>query len=267
MKNYKYREHEYAQLVLEHGLQTSHTGKELRLAGLYCREVFGMDRAGVRRRVVEVCKNSIPDYNEARYYGVINYAVREAFKKNNHLISVDEIPVYKGELDYIDSLPLNRECRKVMLALLVSYKLSKTVYERFNPLPYTNMCFGGGKSRYNELKKISNIPSSMDINTAVISALSEARLINIIHSGLISLDWIYNTSETGDIVLRITDFLNIGLYYDRLHGDRNIKECSICGGLYRAKTNNQRYCCKDCSIEADLIKARARARRRRMARA
>ncbi len=264
MKNYKYREHEYAQLILEHGFQTSHTGRELRLAAIYCREVFGLDRTGVRDRIIEICRRFLPDYNEARYYGLVNYAVREAFKKNSCLVSVDEIPVYEGEMGYIDGLEISRECRKVLLALLVSRKLNKIVYERHNSLPYTNICFGGGKAKYLELKKMSNIPASLDINTSVIPELGKERLINILHSGLISLDWIYNTNETGNVVLKIKDFRNVGLYYDRLHGDKNIKECTLCGGLFRAKVNNQRYCCKDCAVEADLIKARARAKRRRL---
>lgn len=267
MRNYKYREHEYAQAVLEHGFQTSHTGRELRLAAMYCREVFGLDKPGVRRKVTELCEKFFPDFNEARHYKLINYAVREAFKKENSLISIEEVLVYDGELNYIESLSLGREYKKVMLALLVSRKLSKIVYERKNDAPYTNICFGGGKAKYSDLKKMSNIPSSLDINADIISVLGWERLVNILHNGLIALDWIYNTSETGEIVMRITDFQNVGLYYDRLHGDHNIKECSVCGGLYRVKVNNQRYCCKECAVEADLIKARARARRRRMSKA
>lgn len=267
MKNYKYREHECARTVLEHGFQTSHTGRELRLAAMYCREVFSLDKAGVRRKMTELCGKCLPDYNEARYYKLINYAVREAFKKGNILISIEEIQIYAGELDYIESLSLGREQKKVLLALLVCRKLSKEVFERKNSTPYTNICFGGGKAKYSELKKMSNIPTGLDINSDVISVLCWERLINVLHNGLITLDWIYNTSETGDVVLRITDFQNVGFYYDRLHGDRNIKECSVCGGLYRVRVNNQRYCCKECSVEADLIKARARARRRRMAKA
>lgn len=264
MRNYKYREHEYAQLVLEQGFQTSHIGRELRLAAMYCREVYGLDKSGVRHRITEVCQNNLPDFNEAKYYGMINYAVKEAFKKGNCLTTVSEILIYEGELRYIDSLQLSRECKKVMLALLVSRKLSKAVFERHNPLPYTNICFGGSRTKYSELKSMSNIPTSMDINKVVIAELAKARLVNILHSGLISLDWIYNTSETGDIVMRITDFQNVGLCYDKLHGDKGVKECSVCGGLYRARTNNQRYCSKGCAVEADLIKARARAKRRRI---
>lgn len=266
MRSYKYREHEYALKVLGSGFQTSHYGRELRLAATYLREVFGMDRAAIRRRLCDLCQKYLRDYNEARHYSVINYAVREAMKPDARLISISEIPIYEGELLYIDSLPVSRGSKKVMLAMLVSRKLSKAVYERKRDdgTPYTNMCFGGGRAKYTELKKMSCIPQSTDIHTAVIAELAGKKLVNILHNGLISLDWIYNTAETGELMLSITDFANTGLYYDRYKGDTNIKECSVCGGLYRLRTNNQRYCCADCATEADLEKARQRSRMRRM---
>lgn len=263
MRNYRYKEHEYAVLVMNGGFQSAHYGRELRLLGMYLHEVYGLSGESLRQRLCEFCGKYLPDYNEAKHYSVINYAVKEVSKAKGGLISIDAVKIYEGELSYIESLDISPDCRKVMLALLVQRKLSAVVYERKNSAPYTNICWGGGKTKYSELKKASNLSSGVDIHTDIIGALGRMKLVNILHGGLISLDWIYNTSETGEVVMTVTDFDNIGLCYDRYRGDGTVKECNICKGLYRLRANNQRYCCKDCAIEADLIKARARSRNRR----
>lgn len=254
MKDYKYKEHEYAALVLNSGFQTKHYGRELRLAAIYCREVLGMKREQCKQRIMSLCEKYMDGFNYARHYGMINYALREAYVKRTPLITVDDIPIYEGEITYIDSLSIGRDCKRVLLSLIVLHKLSKAVAELNGIEEYNNICFGGSKSRYKALKDMSNISPKLNISSDVIHELSERRLINILHNGLISMDFIYNTSQTGSVVMRITDFTNVGLCYDRMHGDKRIKDCCLCGGLYRMKTNNQRYCCSYCSSKANINK-------------
>ena len=258
MKDYKYKEHEYAATILNEGFQTRRFGREVRIVAVYCREVLGLRRDQCKQRLINLCEKYMDGFNYAKHYGMINYALKQAYVKKVQLLTVDDIPIYEGEITYIDSLSVGRDCKRVLLAMLVTHKLNKAVAELHGAENYTNICFGGGKSKYRELKTMSNIPPNVNISSQIIHELGERRLVNILHNGLISMDFIYNTSQTGEVAIRITDFSNVGLYYDKIHGDKRVKECCLCGGLYKPKTNNQRYCCGSCSAKANISKTSER---------
>lgn len=46
--------------------------------------------------------------------------------------------------------------------------------------------------------------------------------------------------------IEINDYKHLIWYYDRQTGVDNIFECSLCGGLFKKRTNNQIYCSDNC---------------------
>lgn len=49
-------------------------------------------------------------------------------------------------------------------------------------------------------------------------------------------------TPSGEVVMDVSDYDNIGLYYERYRGSRKISQCNECGSMFRRSSNNQRYC-------------------------
>ena len=61
----------------------------------------------------------------------------------------------------------------------------------------------------------------------------------------------------GEIILKITDFRELGYEYENYIGKNKFFKCSECGRLVKRRTNNQLYCL-ECSKKMNLEKQRER---------
>ena len=240
--NYKYNELEYVELVYNKGFQSKYIFTELRLLVLYFRDVLDMKPKEREYNLHEFCKKYIPYFKKENYYKTINKALKTGLSKQQKLITISKIDIYKSELDYINSLGINQEYKKVMFTFLVQLKLNKIIYEyKYNKI-YDTLYFYGGKIKYNNIKNISNIPKIMSLNDEVINKLSDLKLVTILHRGKIILDYIENCIPEGEVVFEVTDYDNIGLYLDYYNGIKGIIKCSNCDKIIRTKNNRQKYC-------------------------
>lgn len=253
--DYKYNELEYAKLIYDKGFQTKHIPTELRLLTVYMRDMLEMKPKERREELYKYCEVNIPNYNKAKYFKTINCALQQATKKTNKLITIKEINIYQNEVDYINSIQLSDNHKKVLLALLVHKKLSRIVYniknaDNPNKKEYNMVFFNGGTKIYNNIKKISNIPSTTKLNEDIIhdflnyklSETDEKYLVTALHNGLIVLNFIDEISEFGDIPITIKNFNNIGWYLDYYNNIKNIKLCKHCDQPFKQTKNDILYC-------------------------
>lgn len=266
-QNYKYSELEYAKLIYTEGFQTKHKPTELRLVALYMKEVLGLKPKERNIKLYEFCEKWIPNYNRAIYFKVINRALMQASKKGQKLITIEKINIYQGEIEYLNNLEIDYNFKKVLFAFLVQMKLNKEVYEYKNEKPYTSIYFKGGKAKYANIKKISKIPVKLDINDDVIYFLAQEKLVNVLHKGLIVLDFLKNCCESGYIVVEVMDYENIGLYFDLYNQNPKVKLCEYCNNPFRQTKSDIKYCslhkgyqpievkiikCVDCGVEVEV---------------
>lgn len=279
--DYKYNELEYAKLIYDKGFQTKHIPTELRLLAVYMRDILEMKPKERREELYKYCEVNIPNYNKAKYFKTINRALQQATKKTNKLITIKEINIYQNEVDYINSIQLTDNHKKVLLALLVHKKLSKIVYNIKNAdnpdkKDYNMVFFNGGIKIYNNIKKISNIPTSIKLNEDIIhdflnyrlNDADEKYLVTSLHNGLIILNFIDELSESGDVAITIKNFNNVGWYLDYYNNVKNIKLCKHCNQPFKQTKNDILYCsehkqyyipmktktitCIDCDKEVDV---------------
>lgn len=266
-QNYKYAELEYAKLIYSKGFQTKHRPTELRLLALYMKEELELKPKERSVQLYTFCQKWIPDYNRARYFKVINRALMQATKKGQKLVTIDKINIYQCEIEYINNLEIDYNFKKVLFTFLVQMKLNKEIYEYKNEKPYTSIYFKGGKAKYTNIKKMSNIPVKLDINDDVIYFLAQTELVTILHNGLIVLNFIKECKETGDIAVEVKDYENVGLYFDLYNHNSKIKLCEHCNNPFRQTKSDIKYCslhkgyqaietkiikCVDCGIEVEV---------------
>ncbi len=242
--NYKYCEKDYARLVYEKGFQTKHIPTELKLVLLHMRDEIGVERAGLKQALIDFCAAHDEGFNLAVWYRRINDAVKYATDKKNRLINIDEILVSDGEARYIDSLPVEHDYKKLFFTFLVQMKLNKTVYEFKNQTEYTSTFFKGGIKRYNQIKKMANVPAKLDINAHFIRDMSEIGYVAIYYNGLIKHNWMDDCKESGGAVISVKDYENVGVYWDYYKSVKGVKLCKECQQPFKASPQCKTYCKK-----------------------
>ena len=244
IKNYKYNELEYAQLIYNNGFQTNYIPTELRLLVLYYKEVLKLKPKQRSEQLYEFCEKHMPDYKRAKYFKIINKALKQGSKKEQKLVNIEKINIFQSELDYINSLEIKYDFKKVLFTFLVQMKLNKFIYEYKNEKPYTSKYFKGGSIKYNNIKKMANLNNNMNINDDIIYFLNEFGLVKTLHKGLIVLNYLDNCFETGDVVIEVKDFENVGWYLDFYNGLKGMVLCKHCGQPFKQTKQDISYCKK-----------------------
>lgn len=247
MNKYKYKDLIYAEKVYKEGFLTKYRDTELKLVALYMRDVLGITKKQDRKEALHnFCKEYLPDYHKMKYYKVINRVLEYSCSKKNFLITIDSVPVLQSEIDFINTQDLSLDEKKLLFTLLITYKLRKTYFEIKKPdAPYDNVYFKGSLSQYGDLKKVSNVNSKLDINIDIISQLANKGYVQIYSRGCIRMNFLdMIVDETGEIASEITDYNNIGYWFEWYNGNKRIGKCD-CGNVFYKRANNQIHC-SDC---------------------
>lgn len=245
MNRYKYKDLVYAQKIYNDGFLTKYRETELKLVTLYMRDVLEITKKQERKEALhKFCEKHLKDYHRMKYYKLINKALDYSCSKKNYLINIDSIPVMKSEIDYLNSQDISIDEKKVLFTLLVTYKLRKLYFEIKKPNePYDNMYFKGGTSQYSDLKKVSNIHNKLDINIDIISELAVKGYVKIYSRGCIRLNFIEAiVDDIGEVAFEMTDYNNIGFWFEWYNGNKRIGKCIKCGNVFYKKSNHQIYC-------------------------
>lgn len=275
--NYKYNEIDYAKCVYENGFQTKHIPTEMKLLLVYARDYLGTKKSQLKNFAYEFCEKHVEGFNRVLWFKTINKAVNFASANKNRLLNVGSVGLTEGEVSYITALPFSQDYKKLFMAFLVQAKLNKTVYEFKNGKEYTSTFFKGGIKKYNEVKKMANVNGKVDINGDFIYDVSREGYIAIYHNGLIKHLWMDDCKASGDTVIEIMDFENVGWYLDYYCGVKGVKLCKDCLQPYHANSKEKVYCkkcqaglarpkrktiiCADCGVEVE-VNAKANNQRR-----
>jgi len=195
---------------------------------------------------VKFCEENIPNYNRASHYKIINRALQKGSDKKQKLIKVEKLDIYEDEVEYINSLSINYQYKKLLFAFLVQMRLNKIVSEFKNGKEYKSIYFKGGKQKYQNIKSMANVSNRININDEFINKLSQGdnSLISSLHSGLISLNFLNGCKQTGDVAIEIKDYENVGWYFDYYNHVDKIRLCEYCGQPFKQQHGNERYCKK-----------------------
>lgn len=89
------------------------------------------------------------------------------------LVNVPAIDVYESDIRLLDGMKCSEEYRKVIFAILVFLRLEKQYREQKYEKPYNCLIFGGAKSFYSRIRKMSNAKSGITIYGDVIPWMIE----------------------------------------------------------------------------------------------
>lgn len=204
-----------------------------------------------KEKLNQFCEKYIPNYNKAKFFKLINRALNHSLKKTNKLIDILELPVYKSEIEWINNLDYPDDFKKVIFTFLVQKRLDKTVFEFLTEKPYINEYFKGGSSKYNDIKKSSNIKGSISLNDDVVYCLAKDGYIDILCKGSIKLKFLSMMPPPDVTAITLTRFENIGYYLDWYNKNDKVVLCAGCGAALKKKSNNHIYC-KECATPEKL---------------
>ena len=248
MKSYKYREQEYADLILEKGFQKKYVATELKLLAIRCRDELVEEnmtkdevKEALKTRLHGFVEKHIDSYSYFSWYRAVNKAVRAALSGHRKLITITEVDITEGEADYIRSIGVTMDYQKLFFAFLVYAKLNSRVAE-IRGTTIDQSVFTGKSAKYEMLKKMANVSKKIDINSNFIYDMAQKGLIEILDDGGIRHTWLKYCTSSGETVLQLMDFVNVGLAWEYLQNGKRVKVCSRCGAFFRVSQKNRKLC-------------------------
>lgn len=183
-----------------------------------------------------------PTINVVKWQDTIDRLVRDS--EQFPLIELDGIPITQSELDVCDGLS-GKQMKRLMFTLICLAKFCNAVSDKNN-----NWVNRPDK----EIFKMANVVTPIKRQSLMLNDLREAGLIRFsrkVDNININVSCIDNT---GDPVLVITDYRNLGYQYMRYCGEPYF-ECASCGIVIKRTGKNHRYC-SDCAADIHRQKAR-----------
>lgn len=247
--DYKYDEYAYAEHIIKDGFTSRTLANELRITATYYRRIFGYDKNKVKEKLTELCCEHIKSFRVGNYYKAINKAVSVAFKDNAYLVKIREIPIFKEELDFIKNSELSTNEKRVLFALLVMYKIKKERYRQIYQKENQSNVYFAKNGRFTEIKKLSNIPQSLNIDLDVFYSLTTKGYINPLYNGNIQLLFLDKYICSEKPVATISDFENLGYRFEILSGNNKYISCKRCGKACVKRNNSAIYCSEECCMQ------------------
>lgn len=259
----KYNEKLYAERLLEEGFLTKYIAYELKILVKYAKQVGKLSVKDRKILIYDFCEKYITNFNRVKYFKIINSALRYGSKGINKLIVISSISVTDKEIEYINELEIEEYYKKVLFTLMIKIKLNKELcLQKFNNASEFNF-FGGKVELYKEIKQISKIPNTYDINI-LINDLSNMGYIDVRHRGRINLLFVDNIESSENIIFEVTNFYSIGYYFDLWNKSNNVIKCENygCNEIFKKKNNRHKYC-PTCWKEIDKKQTRLRVQKHR----
>lgn len=264
----QFRDTEYALHVIENGFGNKHVSYELKKVALYYKNQ-GIKPKQRKEMLYDLCEKHIENFNKVKYYKAINGAMNYSNNKKNKLIDIDFVEVTEEEIGYIKSLDVDDTCKRIIFTYIVNNKLEQEVRKiAKGDEPNGEYYFENTDKRYRELIKKAglNKPKLNSVGYEDIQAVNH----RLIQEGLmadtiksVKLLFMYDIEKTDNVVMKIEDYENIGLYYDVLIGAKGVKLCEECKYPIKVRSNRTKYC-GECSLIKERENNLKRVRKHRM---
>lgn len=227
-------EKKYAIKVLETHEYTEKLTTTLSIISKYLYYCHGKSDGEILDALDNFVKKVQPDYNKVSWLKYFSSVIK--FTKKHPLIEIDSIPITQKELDTISQLK-TMQVKKVLFSLLCYAK-------------YYNMVNPNNNSWVNVDSKV--IFKSANVQKKVIDQykmyydlgqdgyLATSRNMNTLNKQVNIID------ESGDAVLFISDFRDLGYEY-LLYNGENYTRCEKCGRLIKNNKAGTKKYCSDCN--------------------
>ena len=189
-------------------------------------------RREVRRLLDEFLLQCEPAVSLVTWSDTLDSAAKSATKYP--LVILDSIEITAPEMERIDALP-GKPIRRLAFTLLCIAKFMHSVSENTNYWVNTPD---------NEIMKMANISTSIKRQSSMFGQLKDEGMIRF-SKQIDNLSVQVLFVEEGDVVLRVTDFRNLGYQYMKYHGEPYF-ECCQCGLTDKIKNPSKgrppKYC-------------------------
>ena len=248
----RYQQKTLARKIYCDGFQGNGAMFELQLLVVYLRDVKKMGVKERRDYITAFCEKYYPGFHPRADYKMIEDALKCAAKKDNHLIEIESVRVYKDEISKIERLSEDENERRAMVALLVRKKIDRAAYACRNPDGTYKSYFSYpvNMRSFKRIKKEGHMRREVDIFHGVMHGLDKSGLIEFMPRGNLVLHFMEELNETGEVAFEVVlnGFDCAGLYYEQYKGNKHIGLCAACGAAFFKRSNRQRFC-KVCDPE------------------
>lgn len=238
----KYHQRSYAELIYEHGFQNMKQGPyELRLVAMLLR-ARGQKPKEIRDNLIAFCQQHYPETPVRLWLVAIGKAVKFAQKPDNVLVECPYIDMYWSEIDFIDEQPISDKAKKVLFAIMVQKKLDKFCYEARRQKPYTILTYGNSE-RLHQMKRVMRLPKDYS-GVSGLRELYQCGLIDVMQckGTPYKLNFVDQFAFDGYLAIRVTDYEELGTYWDWLHCCQTAYVCVKCWKAFRSQAKNRCYC-------------------------
>lgn len=233
MSDIKFKEKNYAELLLKKGFISKNLGTEMKILAKYFKSM-GKKPKEREKLLYDFCEKHIVDFSRVLYFKKINSALNYARKKENVLINID--------VDHVQ--------KKLCFTLLTLNKLYSTIHETKYGEKNKEHFYGGNNKKYKELIDASHASLTANKLHLIIGELAAKEIVEIRNKGFIKLSFIYEIELDSEVGILINSFDDIGLYYDLYTNQQRVRECSTCNTPIKIKSNKTKYC-SNCALETE----------------
>lgn len=170
-------------------------------------------------------------YNKTKWKDMIERYIDDIYEKDYKLVQIKYIPVSSSELDKIKSIQ-NKRLERLMFTMLVIAKY-------YNIINVNNNSWVNLKDK--EIFKIANFNIPTKTQCLLINDLYSQKLIEYskkVDNVNNRVTFIDNKDET----IEVNDLRDLGYFYDKYMGYTKLKQCEVCGKMFKASNNKNKYC-------------------------
>ena len=201
----------------------------------------GLSRYRTRKQLDSFLLMCDPTASLPKWSDTLDYAVSRAVKYD--AIEIDYIPITEPEMKRIESLE-GKQLRRLAFTLLCLAKYWDIV--NTNGDHWVN-------SKDSDIMRMANINTSIKRQSLMYHTLCELGMVRFskkVDNTNVRVQFI----ESGEPVMMISDFRNLGYQYLKYHGEP-FYECENCGLTVKRKNSNvgrrQKYC-PECAVEIHM---------------
>lgn len=233
-------EKEYAEKIIKNGFLSKKIRFELKILAKYYFFSENLPKKEVKLILEAFCRKNIAGFNINIDYKMINDAVLHLNSKKCQYLNISEIWISQELIDYINSLDFDNDTKKVLFTL--------SIWGKINLLCGYSQEYASSFKDYRDLKSSSNIESKINIYD-IFNNLYEKGFLKMTWQGVAKMIFLEKIPE-GEDLYKLTDFSNLGLWFDFYNNSEFVFKCEECGNLFekKVKKNFPKKKCNKCSL-------------------
>ena len=249
---FTYKETDYVNALLQNGFMTQYDNYEMSLLCKFWKET-GVTKKEARQNLIYFCELYSDSYDEMLYHARLDRIVNGVYRKENKLIQIDYVPIYKHEFEYIQSCDLPHPYQRLLFAFLVLKKIHSEIWVINGGERKLSGLINGDKKQFKIVSEMAHLKGGKKEDIFyMIYDLAQQGMVTSLALAQVYLNFIDELKENeSEEIVRVSDFEHVWMYYDYLSGYNRagrVVICQECNSPYHAKSNRQKYC-NECAVE------------------